>query len=163
VTTAYLGLGTNLGDRAAQLDAALAALRADPGVTAVEPSPVYETDPVGPAGQPAYLNQAAAVETALGARALLTLMQSIERAAGRDRQAETRRWGPRVLDLDLLLYGDGVIDEPGLRVPHPHLHERWFVLRPLTDLAPDVVHPVLGRRVRDLLAGLEPAGRRVDG
>lgn len=158
---AYVALGSNLGDRAANLRRALAALRASTGIGQVEPSPVYETEPVGPP-QGRYLNAVARVTTTLSARALLTRLLAIEQSAGRERGPE--RNAPRTLDLDLLLFGDRVIDEPGLRVPHPRLSERAFVLVPLADLAPELVHPERAETVARLLArvadreGVRPFG-----
>ena len=111
-----------------------------------------ETDPVGVVDQPRFLNGAAAVETELSARALLEALLSIERRLGRVRDGT--RWGPRIVDLDLLLYGDEVVDEPGLRLPHPRLRERRFALEPLLELDPDLVVPGAGR-VSDLLAALD--------
>ena len=143
---AFVGLGANLGDREATIRAALARLD---GVVAV--SRLRETDPVGFADQPRFLNCAAAVETDLPPRALLERLLAIERELGRTRAG--RRFGPRTIDLDLLLYGDLVLDEPGLTLPHPRLHERRFALEPLAELAPDLVVPGRGH-VRDLLAGL---------
>jgi len=132
VTRVFLGLGSNLGDRWAHLRRAVAAL---PDVVAV--SPVYETDPVGgPERQGAYLNLVVQLETDLSARALLELGQRLESEAGRVR---AERWGPRTLDVDVLLVGDEHVDEPDLQVPHPRMWERAFVLVPLADLAPDVV------------------------
>jgi 2-amino-4-hydroxy-6-hydroxymethyldihydropteridine diphosphokinase len=151
--TVCVALGSNLGDREAHLAAAIADLRAHPEIRIAAVSAVYETDPVGPPPQGPYLNAVVRLRTALGPRALLALLLAIEAARGRQRG---ERWGARSLDLDLLLYGTLVIDEPGLRVPHPHLHERAFVLEPLCDVAPGFVHPLLGltmeelaRRVRD--------------
>jgi 2-amino-4-hydroxy-6-hydroxymethyldihydropteridine diphosphokinase len=146
MTLAYVGLGSNLGDREATIRAALDAL---PGVVAV--SRLRETEPVGVMDQPPFLNGAAAVETELPPRELLETLLAIERQLGRERR---ERWGPRTIDLDLLLYGAETIDEPGLTVPHPHLHERRFVLEPLADLDQDLVVPGRGR-VRDLLAELD--------
>ncbi len=145
MTRAYVGLGANLGDREATIRAALAEL---PGLVAV--SELRETDPVGVVDQPAFLNGAAALETELSARELLDALLAIERELGRERR---ERWGPRTIDLDLLLYGDERIDEPGLTVPHPRLHERRFALEPLADLDRELVIPGRGR-VGDLLAEL---------
>lgn len=156
---AFLALGSNLGDRRGLIDAAVGALRAEPGVGVVALSPVYETDPVGPADQGKYLNAAALVETELEPGALLSAMLRIETRLGRASRSERVFWGPRPIDLDLLLYDDRVIDEPGLTVPHPRLHERDFVLRPLVDLVPERVHPVLGRTFLALLGELEDAGK----
>ena len=146
MTRAYVGVGANLGDREATIRAALAAL---PGVVAV--SELRETAPVGVVDQPPFLNGAAALETKLSPRELLDALLEVERRLGRERR---ERWGPRTIDLDLLLHGDDVVDEPGLTVPHPRLHERRFALEPLLDLDPDLVVPGRGR-VIDLLARLD--------
>lgn len=143
---AYVGLGSNLGNRAAFLRGALAALDAEPGVRLMGVSPIYETDPVGVTDQPPFLNQVAELETVLTPDALLTRLLAIERAFGRERRV---RWGPRTLDLDLLLYGDARIATERLCVPHPRMTERAFVLVPLADMAPDLVIPGTGRCVRD--------------
>jgi len=141
VTTAYLALGANLGDRQEAIARALAALAAA-GVRVAARSPLYETDPVAPDPQPLYLNAAARVETALSARALLDTCLDVERALGRVRPAD-RPLAARVIDIDLLLYGDAVIDEPDLVVPHPRLLDRPFVRIPLADVAaPGLRHPV---------------------
>ncbi len=145
MTRAYVGVGANLGDRAATIRAALAAL---PGVVAI--SELRETEPVGVVDQPPFLNGAVALETELDPRALLDALLAVEQKLGRERR---ERWGPRTIDLDLLLYGDETIDEPGLTVPHPRLHERRFALEPLLDLDPELELPGRGR-VIDLLAGL---------
>jgi 2-amino-4-hydroxy-6-hydroxymethyldihydropteridine diphosphokinase len=146
---AYVGLGANLGEREATIRRALDLLAADPGVEVVAVSALRETDPVGYADQPRFLNGAAALETTLSARELLSLLLAVERELGRDRSREVR-FGPRTIDLDLLLYGDEVVAEPGLAVPHPRLAERTFVLEPLDELDPGLVLPD-GRPVRDLL------------
>jgi 2-amino-4-hydroxy-6-hydroxymethyldihydropteridine diphosphokinase len=146
VTRAYVGVGANLGDRAATIEAAVAAL---PGVVAV--SELRETDPVGVVDQPRFLNGAAALDTTLSARELLDVLLAIERDLGRERRV---RWGPRTIDLDLLLYGGETIEEPGLTVPHPRLHERRFALEPLLDLDPELAIPGRGR-VADVLAELD--------
>jgi 2-amino-4-hydroxy-6-hydroxymethyldihydropteridine diphosphokinase len=150
---AAIALGSNLGDRRAHLEAAVAALRADPEIRVRAVSAWHETAPVGgPPGQGAYLNGAVEVETALGARELLRRLQAIERARGRVRGPE--RAGPRTLDLDLILYGDEVHDEPDLIVPHPRAAERVFVLRPMAEIAPERRFPPGGRTVRQQLAEL---------
>ena len=130
---AFIGLGTNLGDRLANLTEAVRLLEATDGVRVVRSSRVYETEPVGPP-QPDYLNAVAELSTSLGPRELLTVCQEIEGRMGRIRG---ERWGPRVIDLDVLTYGREVVDEPGLRIPHPRMHERGFVLVPLLELTAD--------------------------
>jgi 2-amino-4-hydroxy-6-hydroxymethyldihydropteridine diphosphokinase len=146
---AYVGLGANLGDREATIRRAVELLAAEPGVEVAAVSTLRETDPVGYEDQPRFLNGAAALETTLSARALLSVLLSVERELGRDRSGEVR-YGPRTIDLDLLLFGDEVLDEPGLTVPHPRLAERTFVLEPLAELDPGLVLPD-ARPVRDLL------------
>jgi 2-amino-4-hydroxy-6-hydroxymethyldihydropteridine diphosphokinase len=152
---AYVGLGSNLGERRGHLEAALAALRATPGISEVRVSSLYETEPVGPP-QGRYLNAAARLRTGLPARRLLERLQAIERAAGRVRGPE--RNGPRSLDLDLLLYGDSRIREPDLVVPHPRLCERAFALEPLAELAPDLRHPDSGLRIDELARRVRDPG-----
>jgi 2-amino-4-hydroxy-6-hydroxymethyldihydropteridine diphosphokinase len=150
---AYLALGTNLGDRTANLRAAIRAL--PPSVRVLDESPVYETPPWGLADQPAFLNMALRGETDLEPAALLAHLKRLERRLGR---VPAVRWGPRLIDLDILFYADLILDIPGLTLPHPRLHERAFVLVPLADLAPDLIHPVLGKPVRDLLAAVDTTG-----
>ena len=145
MTRAYIGVGANLGDREATIRAALAAL---PGVVGV--SQLRETDPVGVVDQPPFLNGATVLETDFSPRELLDALLAVERELGRERR---ERWGPRTIDLDLLLYGDEMIDEPGLTIPHPRLHERRFALEPLLDLDPELAIPGRGR-VADLLERL---------
>lgn len=161
---AYLALGSNLGDRHAHLRFALGALAALPGTTLLGVSGILETDPVGPVPQGKYLNAAAAIETRLGPHDLLARLHGIERAAGRDR-ATGERWGPRTLDLDLLLYAGVILNGPGLTVPHPRLHERLFVLEPLSQIAPSLIVPGLGRSISDLRDALlsppPPTGSRI--
>ena len=157
--SACIALGSNLGDRQAQLDAAIAALRREPGIEVAAISDVYETDPVGPPPQGPYLNAAVRVDTDLAPRSLLDCLLRIEAEAGRRRGGE--RNAPRTLDLDLLLYGEQRIDEPGLSVPHPRLHERAFVLEPLRDVAAATPHPVLGATIAELVRHLrDPAAVR---
>jgi 2-amino-4-hydroxy-6-hydroxymethyldihydropteridine diphosphokinase len=142
VARAYIGLGSNLGDREATLRGALARLNAAHGISVLEVSSFRETEPVGFTDQPRFVNAVAAVETELEPRQLLEALLAIERAMGRTRDGP--RFGPRTIDLDLLLYGDAVVDEPGLRVPHPRMHERTFVLEPLSELDPGLVVPGRG-------------------
>jgi 2-amino-4-hydroxy-6-hydroxymethyldihydropteridine diphosphokinase len=156
----YVGVGSNLGDRWANLALAARALRAAPRLSVVRASRVFETDPLGPP-QPRYLNAVLEVEAVGPARPLLALLQEIERTAGRRRDGP--RWSARTLDLDLLLFGDEVIRAPDLVVPHPGLVDRRFVLAPLAELCPDRVVPGTGQTVAQLLArappgGVEPAG-----
>ena len=140
---AYIGLGSNLGDREATLAAAVEELDAAPGVSVLGVSTLIDTEPVGVLDQPRFLNGALALETELPARELLELLLAVEARFGRDRSAVPAQ-GPRTLDLDLLVYGEEEIDEPGLRVPHPRLHERAFVLRPLAEVEPELVVPGKG-------------------
>jgi 2-amino-4-hydroxy-6-hydroxymethyldihydropteridine diphosphokinase len=147
--TAYVGLGANLGDREATIHRAVELLAATPGIEIVAVSTLRETDPVGYADQPRFLNGAVALETALAPRALLERLLEVERELGRVR-GEGPRFGPRTIDLDLLLHGDEVMDEPGLVLPHPRLAERRFVLEPLHELDPGLTLPD-GRRVSELL------------
>jgi len=153
--TAYLSLGSNLGDRAANLRAALAQLDVAGQVLAV--SALYETQPVDVPDQSWFLNCVAAVETEKTPRELLQLVLQIEAEMGRLRM---RKQGPRNIDIDVVLFGDRVVDEPGLRIPHPELQKRRFVLEPLVEIAPEARHPELGKSARDLLVAL-PGGQTV--
>ncbi len=150
---AYVGVGSNLGDRWANLALAASFLRRSPRVALLRASRAYDTAPIGPP-QPRYLNAVLELETELPARALHAVMQMAENAAGRRRTGQ--RWGPRTLDLDLLLYGDEVIVDRKLRVPHPELSVRRFVLAPLAELCPELVVPGVARSVADLLARAPP-------
>jgi 2-amino-4-hydroxy-6-hydroxymethyldihydropteridine diphosphokinase len=151
VTRAYVGLGANLGDRERTLREAVEALAAAEGVEVVAVSTVRETEPVGVGEQPLFLNGAVELGTTLTARELLEVLLAVEQRFGRVRAPGEH--GPRTLDLDLLLYGEEVIEEPGLTVPHPRLHERRFVLEPLAELAPGLVVPGRGD-VESLLTGV---------
>lgn len=152
--TAFIGLGGNLGDVPARLEKAIAVLGGTPGMRVTARSRFYRTPPWGNVAQPDFVNAAIAVETSLDAHALLDALLATERAFGRVRDGE--RWGPRTLDLDLLAFGDAVIDDERLAVPHPRIPERAFVLRPLADIAPDAVLPGQGR-VAELLAVIDAA------
>ncbi|MBS0569592.1 MAG: 2-amino-4-hydroxy-6-hydroxymethyldihydropteridine diphosphokinase [Proteobacteria bacterium] len=150
--SAYIGLGSNLADPRAQVEAGLRALARLPRTHLLAHSRLYRSAPWGRVDQPEFVNAVAQLETGLEPRALLARLLDVERAAGRERGGV--RWGPRVLDLDILLLGNLRIDESGLHVPHPHLHERAFVLVPLAEIAPDLDVPGHGR-VADLLAGAD--------
>ncbi|MAI79821.1 MAG: 2-amino-4-hydroxy-6-hydroxymethyldihydropteridine diphosphokinase [Deltaproteobacteria bacterium] len=150
--TAFIGLGSNLGDRISWLLAGRAALAEMAETEIVGASRLYETAPVGPADQGPYLNSVLALQTGLPARELLNQMLDVEKDQGRVRTRDAERWGPRTLDLDLLLYGELCVEEPGLDVPHPRLHERAFVLQPLCEIVGDRLHPQLGERFDFYLA-----------
>ncbi len=139
---AFIGIGSNLADPVAQVHSAIEALETLPQTRRASASRLYRNPPMGPADQPDYVNAVAEIETALSPQALLAALQALEADAGRDRSG--RRWGPRPLDLDLLVYGDQQIDEAALTVPHPGLASRAFVLHPLAEIAPALPIPGLG-------------------
>ena len=147
--TAYIGLGSNLGDRRRTLESALSHLDAVEGLEVIAISSILETEPIGPVGQGAYLNAAVAVRTTLSPREILDICLDIECQHGRDRTTG-EKWGPRTLDLDVLFYDDLVLREPGLTIPHPYLHERAFVLDPLCEIGPSIRHPVLDMTIQEL-------------
>ena len=151
MTLAYVALGANLGPREITLLRAVDLLAETEGIDVRAVSQLRETEPVGVVEQPPFLNGAVAVETSLPPRELLERLLEVERTLGRVRHV---RWGPRFVDLDLLVYGDQQIDEPGLRVPHPRLHERRFALEPLAELDPELTIPGIGPVV-DALAALD--------
>ncbi len=152
--TAYIGLGGNLGDREATLRRAIALLDQTENVEIREVSDFIETEPVGPADQPEYLNAVVEIATSLSPEELLTTLQAIEAELGRDRKRE-QRWGPRTCDMDILLMGECVMKTTSLTIPHPRLSERGFVLRPLAQIAPQAVHPIADKTIAELLAALE--------
>ena len=145
---AYLGLGTNLGDRRNNLQQALGLLAGEPRLRLSRCSQIYETEPWGVADQPAFLNCVAEVATSLDPESLLGLCKRVEEELGRQ---PGLRWGPRLIDLDILLYGNEVVGLPHLEIPHPRLHVRAFALIPLAELAPEAVHPLLELSVAELL------------
>jgi 2-amino-4-hydroxy-6-hydroxymethyldihydropteridine diphosphokinase len=153
---AYVGLGSNIGNRRENLRAALAELDREPGFRLRAVSRVWDTAPVGPP-QPRFLNAAVRLSTLLSPRSTLRRLLEIEERLGRVRR---ERWGPREIDLDLLLYGDRVVNESALEVPHPLLCERAFVLAPLLEIGASVVHPVLSRTMADLFAALPETERQ---
>ena len=151
--TVYIALGTNLGERKANLRAAIELM--PPIVKVLAKSHIYETPPWGYEDQPAFLNMVVKAETSLEPESLLKYLKQLEVQLGRE---QNFRWGPRLIDLDILFYDDLVIDTPPLVIPHPRLHERAFVLVPLADVAPDVVHQVIQRKVSDLLLEIDQQG-----
>ncbi len=152
---AFIGLGANLGDRMETLRAAVEELAREPGFLLRGTSRVYETEPVGPP-QPRYLNAVVRIGTLLSPRVTLRRLLEIEELLGRVRR---EHWGSREIDLDLLLYGDRIVSEGALRVPHPRLHERAFALVPLAEIAPEAYHPQMARTAAELLAALPEADR----
>jgi 2-amino-4-hydroxy-6-hydroxymethyldihydropteridine diphosphokinase len=158
VGRAYVGLGANLGDRAATLTRALQLLAERPGIEVVGISSFRETDPVGLLDQPRFLNAAAAIETSLRPDDLLAALLDVERELGRTREGP--RYGPRTVDLDLLVMDGVTSDEPGLTLPHPRLHERAFALEPLVEIDPSILVPGRGT-VSELLSGLESQPSRI--
>jgi 2-amino-4-hydroxy-6-hydroxymethyldihydropteridine diphosphokinase len=158
--TAYLALGSNVGDRAHLLHDAIARIKKTPGIEFVRVSAFLENPAVGgPADAPPFVNAAAEVRTTLGSHALLHDLLEIERSLGRTRR---EKWAPRKIDLDILLYGDHIISSDELVVPHPLMHERRFVLQPLAEIAPDVVHPTLQMTIAGLLQNINAASRPDD-
>ena len=147
----YISFGSNIGDRCAHIHKALDLLLAADGLTLIQLSSIYETEPVGFKDQRWFLNGVVSVESYLLAHPLLSLLKVVENQVGREPRP---RWGPREIDLDLLLLGDQCIDTPELTVPHPEMHRRRFVLQPFVEIAPNVVHPILGKKIHTLLSEL---------
>ena len=158
MTRAFLSIGSNLGDRLSHCRQALEKLSRESGLAIAAVSHVYETEPVGQRSQPDFLNLVVALETEQSPRELLRLCQRIEQELGRQ---VGERWGPRVIDLDILLLGDQVVSEPDLEIPHPRMHERRFVLVPLQEIDSRARHPLLSRNAAELLAALGPGNQRV--
>jgi len=155
---AFVALGSNLGDRPGMISQAVQRLSQAPAVRLVQMAPIYETAPLGGPPQPDFLNSVVELETACSPHELLALLKRIEREMGRDPSGT--RWGPRTIDLDLLLYDELILDDARLTLPHPRMHERAFVLQPLAELAPELIHPRLQRRVEQLLEALRQPSQR---
>ena len=143
----YLGLGSNVGDREEFIEQAVFLLEKNPAIQVTKRSSNYETEPEGGVDQPPFINAAVSIITKLPPEKLLEICQEIETALGRDREME---WGPRAIDIDILLYDDQIISEDNLQIPHPLMHERMFVLKPLKEIAPTAIHPVLEKSVEAL-------------
>ncbi len=156
---AYISVGSNLGDKRANCRNGVAALEEGGDIRVLVRSPTYRTEPVDYADQDWFVNCVIKIETVLGPGALLDRLQAVQRSAGRTE--ESVRFGPRVLDLDILFYDQLVLDRPGLCIPHPRMHRRRFVLIPLCDIDPGIVHPRLGVDVRTLLGELDEEGQEV--
>ncbi len=154
----FLGIGSNKGDKLKNIRNAISSLKETQGIELLAISSLYCTSPVGPQGQDWFINGAISLKTGLSPWDLLERLMSIEEGLGRIRD---RPWGPRTMDLDILFYGDLVIDQTGLTIPHPHLHKRAFVLVPLMELAPDLLHPVFKKTISQLLEGLRSDERLV--
>jgi len=144
---AYLGLGSNVGDREEFIEQAIFLLSKTPGIKMRKKSANYETEPEGNSDQPQFLNAAIEIQTALDPYKLLSVLHETENVLGRERDVE---WGPRTIDLDILLYGDQIVSDDKLQIPHPLLHERLFVLKPLSEIAPNAIHPALEKTIMDI-------------
>jgi len=158
VKTGYIGIGSNIGDKLSNCLKAIELIKGIPGSRIIAQSDFYRTEPVGVEGQEWYLNGVISLSTSISARELLQSLLDIETGMGRKRKG---KWDPRIIDLDILLFGDDAINEEGLIIPHPRMHVRRFVMEPLVRLAPDLIHPVSGKSMAGLLAGLSEQGQTV--
>jgi 2-amino-4-hydroxy-6-hydroxymethyldihydropteridine diphosphokinase len=156
---AYIGVGSNIGNKAENCRKGIEAIDGVEGCTVEAQSPLYETEPVYLEDQDWFVNGVAKIGTDLASEMLFEKLKKIEQRLGRQREGV--RFGPRALDLDILFYDDIVLRSGSIEIPHPKLHERRFVLRPLCDVAPELIHPVLGKSIRSLLSGLQDGGKRV--
>lgn len=148
VVLAYLGLGSNVGDREEYIEQAVFLLEKNPNIDVIKRSAIYETEAEGSGGnQPPFINAAVEIKTKLAPHKLLEVCNEIEATLGREREVE---WGPRTIDIDVLMYGSEIVSDDKLQIPHPLMHERLFVLKPLKDIAPQVVHPVLEKSIESL-------------
>jgi len=152
MAVAFIGIGSNLGDRASNIRRAVEIMSENRKIDVISVSNLYETEPVGVKDQPDFLNCVVKIETELAPRELLKTLKGVEARIGR---RPGPRWGPRRIDLDILFYGDLTLNEDDLVIPHPRAHERLFVLMPLFEIAPDLIHPSLGRSIRELIADLK--------
>lgn len=151
MSIAYIGIGSNLGDREENCRKAIS-LMSENGIAVKKQSSMYETEPWGVKDQPKFINMAIEIETSKNPEDLLGILKNIERQMGR---TESVKWGQRIIDLDILLYDDLLVETPHLEIPHPFMHEREFVLKPLCEIAPDIKHPVVGKTIEEMLAGLK--------
>jgi 2-amino-4-hydroxy-6-hydroxymethyldihydropteridine diphosphokinase len=147
VATVYLGLGSNVGDREEYIEQAVFLLEKNPNIEVIKRSTIYETEPEGGGQQPPFFNGALEIKTKLTPHKLLDLLQEIEATLGREREIE---WGPRTIDIDILLYADEIVSDDKLQIPHPLMHERLFVLKPLKEIAPNLIHPILEKSIEAL-------------
>jgi 2-amino-4-hydroxy-6-hydroxymethyldihydropteridine diphosphokinase len=153
---AFISIGSNLGDRVKNLDRAIEGISRNPAITLIKKSSFYQTTPWGRTDQPLFINCAVEVETSLEPRQLLGFLKALEAKLGRTPATHKGdRWGPRVIDLDIVFYGDRIIEEEGLVIPHPHALERGFVMVPIEEIAPDLIYPGSGKKVSELTGGLE--------